>query len=494
MRSTYKTLKQETVRSFAHFAQGGSTPDWPSELFLELSNVCDLKCAMCQEFSSLNPLRYFNLRQENRGFMQAGDYLESLETVLKHSLFVHAFGYGEPTIHPQFSDFLETIAPYEVMIDFFTNGMHLTDELCETLVSNHVSKITVSFSGSTKSDYENVYLGGVFETVLEGIDRLTAYKRSSNSPYPRIDVNSIGFKHHIETLPEFVDLMGDHGVEVIHVKALNAFETIQPLHEHISIFKPWEEGKILEEAKRRAKERGIILASLPYERTAITRADDEAAQRKARIVSARYTPKNGMPELGTRIGDDESQAQAVPISAFKELAKSIKPISFTGDDAAVDSSIRYAPHDGSDYEMLDIRDPKTAMPEPCMEPFKTMYIRRDGATEPCALGLKKATFGNIDLASGEEIWDGESYSNVRQGVIDGNYPMATCERCIALGNAPIHHASLQKYNEYSRWYKAVYGDEFFPEIEGEIKSLQKNSEIVAIHSEKKQGSAGRSGV
>lgn len=51
--SVHSGDKLVAILSFHEFC--GATvaaPAWPLELFLEASKVCDLKCAMCREFSA----------------------------------------------------------------------------------------------------------------------------------------------------------------------------------------------------------------------------------------------------------------------------------------------------------------------------------------------------------------------------------------------------------------------------------------------------------
>src|SRR5215207_3271322 len=147
----FATDKIEAIRSYADFCRTGASPAYPLEIFLEISNICDLKCAMCVQFSALNAQRFNQIKSTSRGFMDQGEISENIEQALRHALLVHCFGYGEPTIHPTFRSFLDLISRYEVMIDFFTNGMHLDEEFCQFLVDRRVYQITVSFSGATKA-------------------------------------------------------------------------------------------------------------------------------------------------------------------------------------------------------------------------------------------------------------------------------------------------------------------------------------------------------
>ena len=250
--SNYHQSKRQSLESFIEFTKGGELPKWPLEVFLEVSNVCDLKCAMCPTFSAINPKRFINLKHADRGLFKI-ENTTPLEEILEHAIIVHAFGYGEPTIHPQFKEFIAYLSQYEVMVDFFTHGMHLTEELCEFLVKNNIFRVTLSFSGATKDEYENIYLGGDYERVISGIKRLSETKKKYGSDFPSIEINSLGFKHHVEKLPEFVEVMGEAGANVINLKPLQTYDVIEELHTHTSVMRHDVEGKIIQRAKKVAE-------------------------------------------------------------------------------------------------------------------------------------------------------------------------------------------------------------------------------------------------
>ena len=112
--SQYIEKKTNAWQSFFDFADGkGELPKWPLEIFLEISNVCDLKCAMCPTFSAINSERFFNLKKADRGLIAIDSATEPLVNLLEHALVVHAFGYGEPTIHPQFKEVIHFLSQYE---------------------------------------------------------------------------------------------------------------------------------------------------------------------------------------------------------------------------------------------------------------------------------------------------------------------------------------------------------------------------------------------
>jgi hypothetical protein len=80
--------KLQTIASFSRLCRGLETPCRPLEMTLELSNVCDLKCAMCTEFSQLSPKRFSTLQGRERGFLSSNNVDKHLRGLLEGALLV----------------------------------------------------------------------------------------------------------------------------------------------------------------------------------------------------------------------------------------------------------------------------------------------------------------------------------------------------------------------------------------------------------------------
>ncbi len=443
--SKHHLAKKDAVSSFCDFVEGGTRPEWPIELFLEISNVCDLKCTMCTTFSALSPERFLKLKDSQRGFLEVEDY-SALNTLLEHVLIVHCFGYGEPTIHPRFKEILTHILDYEVLVDFFTNGMHLTKDLCQLMVERHLFKVVISFSGATKKDYENVYLGGHFETVLEGIARLNEVKKQHNSQYPIIEINSIAFQHQVDSLFEFIDLMANVGVNGIELKSLVTYSDTPQLHGHPALMRPEIEGVLLEKAKEYAHKKGIQFNPAPF------------------IDSADFNKP-------------ETTKNVIPIAEFKSIADTIvplKPIKNSKEDG-LDSALNKKP-----TELVEFFDIKSTEPDAevyCFEPFSTFYLRKDGHVVPCcfsnnALGsFFNTSLGNINDDLAEDIWRGNGYKVVQDNVLQQRYPMNICKECIKYNQYPKHHAIQHKVGGYATWFEHVHKKEFDKALQQRTRQL-----------------------
>ena len=441
----YVQQKYETIESITRFLKGEEYPKYPANVFLETSNLCDLKCAMCGPFSALNATRMFALKDQERGFMQTPEGL-NLEDVFAHALRLQVFGYGEPTLNPDFSDFLKLAGHYETLISFFTNGMHFTDKLCAEIVEAQVREVSVSFSGASKELYENIYQGGVWETVLSGIRRLADRKKEMGSEYPVISINSIAYKHHVRDFEQFIDVMLEAGANVIYLKPLIAVSSVPSLAHHGSIYRDWgPEGEILRRAKEKAHWK-IWLNTHLYEGAG---AQDMADYERKQAAFYRQFDL-----------DPENLPEEIPVADLKALSKTVKMIKPPRD---------YVP---PEQGVLGYTDPLPAVDLGagglyCLEPFHTFYVRRDLEVKPCCNALAPTHLGNVKETRAEDIWTGEGFEETRKQILAGEYPRM-CHGCVKGGNAHALHHFADDIEEYAMWYSKVFNSSF----ESDVPSLE----------------------
>ncbi|NND68508.1 MAG: radical SAM protein [Halioglobus sp.] len=442
MQSNYHKQKRDAFEGFFAFAAGESLPRYPLEIFLEVSNVCDLKCAMCPTFSALNPQRFHNLSERDRGLMSLEENVQPLEEYLAHAPVVHAHGYGEPTIHPQFREFISYLSSFEVMVDFFTNGMHMDAELAAFLVEKRVSRITVSMSGTTAEDYENVYIGGKFDKLLAGLDNLRRAKEAAGSVFPRVEVNSIAFKHHVNRFPEFVRLLGEHGVSNIHLKPLTPHKPIEELHAHVAQLGVDVEESVLDEARAIAEEYGMHLATRPFE------------IHKAPAFVRKF---------------DAEKSEVVQIKDLKAISRQTVMEKDRVDDRTA--------------SFLTLNQVRIGKATPCMEPFTTMFVRFSGEIMPCCFTGMPKGLANVKKDTAEDLWRSDNHLSFRMMALDGRYPKGPCGSCISRSAYPKSHNVDGITSRYASWYMEAFGVPFHANVQKQARDLPDNFEIVQAWSD-----------
>ena len=123
----------------------------PRRLVFELTNRCNLNCFMCGRNSADFKPTEFNL-----------NWLKKFEPVVNKIEEVTLMGWGEPTMHPKFTEFLRWAYEHGLRKYFCTNGMRL-NILFDDIFKYHTDIIAVSLDGSTPETNAKIRRGCDFK-------------------------------------------------------------------------------------------------------------------------------------------------------------------------------------------------------------------------------------------------------------------------------------------------------------------------------------------
>lgn len=122
----------------------------PNIMSLEFTNICNLQCPNCP-----NSIMSFP-----KGKMSDDVFFKAIELIppyLDQAVFVH--GFGEPLLHPKCLEYLKLLAEIKVNIGVSTNGILLTENMSQEILSvmSTVNSPTLYVSFHTKKSVENWY-------------------------------------------------------------------------------------------------------------------------------------------------------------------------------------------------------------------------------------------------------------------------------------------------------------------------------------------------
>ncbi|MDR2641493.1 MAG: radical SAM protein [Planctomycetaceae bacterium] len=154
----------------------------PYTVLFEVSRLCNLKCIFCPQ-SEQEHFRYFdaNLMTWNsfeKSVQQLGHFSNKIKKVYMH-------GTGESTLNPQLPEMIQFLKYKNVTdsIDLTTNGLLLSEQLGQSLVSAGLNHLHISVEALSSQGYQNItgrdidfdkFVGNIrtFSTVRENC-RLT---------------------------------------------------------------------------------------------------------------------------------------------------------------------------------------------------------------------------------------------------------------------------------------------------------------------------------
>ena len=265
--------KSSNIKSYKESLKGsGTIAQYPCEIFFEVSNFCNMKCAMCLQFSDLN--KYESEHKEDAGILPM-EIMEKCFGGFEHALMVHPVGFGEPLLHPEFIEFIESAKKHHVFIEFFTNGLKLNQNMSKRLIECECDTVFISFNGATKDTYNKIMLKGSFDSVVQNLADLKRLKEDYGSNKPVVGFNTIAMHPSFEELPELVRLAAKAGVGLITMKTMNIYPHNPDIHSWRRVYVPERDDPIIEEANRIAKKEGIHLDVSEFLSTKVESEKDE---------------------------------------------------------------------------------------------------------------------------------------------------------------------------------------------------------------------------
>jgi MoaA/NifB/PqqE/SkfB family radical SAM enzyme len=445
----YKKDKIKTVKSIYDFTRGKGYPIAPIDFQLDMSTACNIQCLMCScGHSYLNPLRRVENEIRKKGFMlNMNEIKKNIHEMAKHALACDCFGAGEPTIHPEYPKFLQMLSQYEVFTTFSTNGMNMNNDLIKIIVDCGVGLVKFSFSCVIKEDYEAIYKGACYETVLSNIKKLAEEKIKKNSRYPIIQIWSLGFTKHLENLVDFVKVMGEAGVNNIfldHLYVHGGFMNFPEFAPHAAIYRPWVEGKIIKKARMEAEKRNLNLDTSGFEFHGV-KNQEEYEERINKLYSFCGTSINNVPNI-----------------TLNEIGKrSVKQIM---------ASEQITPREQFSKEFISKKSKfDSARNIYCLSPFIRALISLQGNIKPCCIADEtKPLLGNIKEKDALKTWKAKF---LKKQMIRDKYP-EFCSKCIK-GSYYYSQANVAHYLNIVKAYTDWFRNRFNDDINLEFSSMKK---------------------
>lgn len=150
----------------SEMAQPGYGDYGPQRLSVELANICNLHCSYClrdEEALYHQPANFFPLTLFKRILQEAKDAVGITRVT---------FTGGEPTLHPQFSEFLDAAAAAGIQVSFVTNGWNFEKIWPSVLAARaFISHIAFSLDGVTTEEHDRWRGKGSFVRLVRAFAR-----------------------------------------------------------------------------------------------------------------------------------------------------------------------------------------------------------------------------------------------------------------------------------------------------------------------------------
>lgn len=149
--------------------------DFPRIIELEITNHCNFQCLMC-------PTGVKSAKRE-RGYMSQELFSKLIGEIKEKQCALKFVGQGEPTLHPQFLDFLTMAKRNNIICHLTTNGSMFSSEFIEKILATGIDSIKFSFQGVTAEDYYRLRRKKDFDVLLDRIAMLYQKRGEAEKPF-----------------------------------------------------------------------------------------------------------------------------------------------------------------------------------------------------------------------------------------------------------------------------------------------------------------------
>lgn len=190
--------------------RGRVVPSLPEELYLEVTNRCNLKCRTCPQFFGMEePAADLTLAR----FHEVVSQFPRLRRVVLH-------GIGEPLLNRHLPEMIQHLKSRDAYVLFNSNGLLLRGRWPAVLVESGLDELRVSIDSGTPETYMRVRGANGFERILANLQLVRAAKASRDAPTPHVSLWMTGLRSNVQELPALVRAAAAAGVSKVYLQRL----------------------------------------------------------------------------------------------------------------------------------------------------------------------------------------------------------------------------------------------------------------------------------
>ena len=250
-----RTIRDNACKFFRLLAKRQS--GYPEEIQIEVTNLCNMTCAMCPRGDGSIPQNDFPI--------------ETFEALVKQNPAPKRLvltGWGEPLLHDRFFDLVQLTNDRwpKTRVRFTTNGILLDTERRGHISGHRISGITLSADLWPERDSPPVGMEKNLHPPSKKIVRnMSEYCLDKNlAAQTPLIVQCLVMKENVEDIKRFIDFASEHPIEAINLVRLQ----VEPGQ---TAERPsWrEEQSLIADAIRYGKEHGVPVRSVNRQHIAL---------------------------------------------------------------------------------------------------------------------------------------------------------------------------------------------------------------------------------
>jgi len=185
-------------------------------------------------YPSATSRRFYQMHPEidhTKGFMDLGKLEELIDDLYSiGTRRIELVGRGEPMMHPQFDQIVETIKRRGFNLGIATNASLLTPDRCEHLVDHDLDRIIASIDAGSRATYYRVHTRTnieSFDRILRNLQVLYQIKKSKGKKEPQVMLSFVISRLNYHEALKMIDIGKDVRANQIVFKYMVPYENIK---------------------------------------------------------------------------------------------------------------------------------------------------------------------------------------------------------------------------------------------------------------------------
>jgi len=196
------------------------TEDFPSQILMDITEVCNLACTHCPHVtfkkSEHYGARYLDPDLNEKMIQEVSQHGQGKTQYIRYS------SNGEPLIHPHGYEMIEAAVKYSgVFVTLTTNGTIMNEKRTTRLLEAGVHLIDISIDAFTPETYAKIRVNGNLEVTRTNVLRLLQWVRESNAN-TKVVVSFVEQPGNTHETKDFESFWKDQGADFVIIRRLHS--------------------------------------------------------------------------------------------------------------------------------------------------------------------------------------------------------------------------------------------------------------------------------
>lgn len=187
---------------------------FPTILQMEPTSHCNLRCRVCPVTTGMD---------RPSGDMDEGLFKKTVDELVDYLLLILFWDWGEPFLNPNVYEMIRYARSRGIKVMSTTNGhLFASKDHAQNVVQSGLDVLVFSVDGITQETYQHYRSVGKLESVIEGIRRVVAEKKSLKSKTPLVNFRFIVMRHNEGEIPYLKEFARSLGVDALTLRKFYA--------------------------------------------------------------------------------------------------------------------------------------------------------------------------------------------------------------------------------------------------------------------------------